>query len=233
MTYLEESKMKRAEKYVIEMAAADLKDIDLENSSTEEIAKKYVDNYKKRTGKEFNAQAAAGIKKSLKDRDDVDAIIAAARKYAEIKAPKSHAERSKESNEKKKEANAERTDKMSQNVSTAAKRAWDAYNTESFVDAIRMNSGLLTEGKDSKTAKCPDCGNKYLVKSGYCLSCKKKVAASVDTDCKKKKKEIKEASDEQSYMKDGVKVYKTDGVVFYKGNEYKIPKEVVALKDLK
>ncbi len=28
----------------------------------------------------------------------------------------------------------------------------------------------------SKTAKCPDCGNKYLVATGYCVSCKKKVA---------------------------------------------------------
>jgi len=38
---------------------------------------------------------------------------------------------------------------------------------------------VLQEGKGgkSKTAKCPICGNKYLVKTGYCLSCKKKVAS--------------------------------------------------------
>jgi len=28
---------------------------------------------------------------------------------------------------------------------------------------------------ESKTAKCPDCGGKYLVQTGYCVSCKKKV----------------------------------------------------------
>lgn len=28
---------------------------------------------------------------------------------------------------------------------------------------------------DTKTAKCPDCGGKYLVATGYCVSCKKKV----------------------------------------------------------
>jgi len=27
----------------------------------------------------------------------------------------------------------------------------------------------------SKTAKCPDCGSKYLIQTGYCVSCKKKV----------------------------------------------------------
>lgn len=29
---------------------------------------------------------------------------------------------------------------------------------------------------EAKTAKCPDCGGKYLVQTGYCVSCKKKVA---------------------------------------------------------
>lgn len=38
------------------------------------------------------------------------------------------------------------------------------------------NCGQTTfvEGK-SKTAKCPDCGGKYLIQTGYCVSCKKKV----------------------------------------------------------
>ena len=30
-------------------------------------------------------------------------------------------------------------------------------------------------GDSAKTAKCPDCGSKYLVQTGYCVSCKKKV----------------------------------------------------------
>jgi len=29
--------------------------------------------------------------------------------------------------------------------------------------------------EESKTAKCPECGSKYLVQTGYCVSCKKKV----------------------------------------------------------
>lgn len=243
--------MSRIDKYVStsridEMAAIDFKDIDLKGSA-ESIAKQFVDNYKKRTGKDFNAQAAAGIKKTLKDREDVDAIVAAARKYGEVKEAKPHAVRSKESNEKKKEANAEKNDVMSKNVGAAAKRAYDAYTKEDFISEIRKNSGLevLEEGK-GKTAKCPTCGEKYLVQTGYCLSCKKKVAdmkgapkASVATDggCEskkdKKKKPLKEAKEEQTFEKNGMKVYRTDGVVFYKGSEYKIPKEVVALKDVK
>jgi len=35
---------------------------------------------------------------------------------------------------------------------------------------------IKTEKADASTAKCPTCGNKYLVQTGYCVSCKKKVA---------------------------------------------------------
>lgn len=35
---------------------------------------------------------------------------------------------------------------------------------------------ILAQEKTTKTAKCPKCGNKYLVSTGYCVSCKKKVA---------------------------------------------------------
>lgn len=34
----------------------------------------------------------------------------------------------------------------------------------------------------TKTAKCPDCGKKYLVATGYCLSCKKKVAKKKESE---------------------------------------------------
>jgi uncharacterized OB-fold protein len=34
----------------------------------------------------------------------------------------------------------------------------------------------VLDDAESKTAKCPKCGNKYLVQTGYCVSCKKKVA---------------------------------------------------------
>lgn len=30
--------------------------------------------------------------------------------------------------------------------------------------------------ENTKTAKCPECGSKYLVATGYCVSCEKKVA---------------------------------------------------------
>lgn len=46
------------------------------------------------------------------------------------------------------------------------------------------------EEAESKTAKCPDCGGKYLVNTGYCVSCKKKVGGkkediiTVDEDVK-------------------------------------------------
>ena len=33
--------------------------------------------------------------------------------------------------------------------------------------------------EEAKTAKCPTCGSKYLVATGYCLKCKKKVAEPV------------------------------------------------------
>lgn len=44
-----------------------------------------------------------------------------------------------------------------------------------------------------KTAKCPDCGNKYLVKTSYCVTCKKKVKKEKNKD--KKKEEIHTLSD--------------------------------------
>lgn len=37
----------------------------------------------------------------------------------------------------------------------------------------------MKENDNNETAKCPDCGNKYLVKTGYCLTCKKKVKESI------------------------------------------------------
>jgi len=43
---------------------------------------------------------------------------------------------------------------------------------------------------ESKTAVCPDCGNKYLVQTGYCVTCKKKVGKK-----KKEDKSIKEGWD--------------------------------------
>lgn len=41
---------------------------------------------------------------------------------------------------------------------------------------------MKTIKEKGKTAKCPDCGNKYLVKTGYCLTCKKKVKKKESTD---------------------------------------------------
>lgn len=41
----------------------------------------------------------------------------------------------------------------------------------------------------AETAKCPDCGSKYLVNTGYCMSCKKKVAEPKKDEKKETKKE--------------------------------------------
>ena len=38
------------------------------------------------------------------------------------------------------------------------------------------NDEDVEEGASTKTAVCPNCGSKYLVSTGYCLKCKKKVA---------------------------------------------------------
>lgn len=185
--------MKRSERYALnEMAAADMEGIDLTKGTPDSIAKQYVDNYKKRTEKEFTAQAAASFKKQLADREDADAIVAAARKYAGVKEAKSHAVRSQESNAKKAAATAEKNDTMAKNVGAAAKAAADVGIKESIMDNIRKNSGLMmiTESSEKKTAKCPTCGGKYLVKTGYCLHCKKKVGTKV-------KKEVAEDEGDQ------------------------------------
>lgn len=38
-----------------------------------------------------------------------------------------------------------------------------------------QEGAVYQEKASKKTAKCPNCGNKYLVATGYCLTCKKKV----------------------------------------------------------
>ena len=52
----------------------------------------------------------------------------------------------------------------------AANKYMNALNKWTTEYSKKMNE------KGSKTAKCPDCGGKYLVNTGYCVSCKKKVA---------------------------------------------------------
>jgi len=52
-------------------------------------------------------------------------------------------------------------------------------------ESIEMKDDVIEE--KSKTAKCPECGNKYLVQTGYCVSCKKKIA---EPKSEKKKEEI-------------------------------------------
>lgn len=46
------------------------------------------------------------------------------------------------------------------------------------------------EKLEAKTAKCPECGGKYLPETGYCPSCKKKVGG--------KKEEVEETELEES-----------------------------------
>lgn len=43
-------------------------------------------------------------------------------------------------------------------------------------DRIIIVTDKVREDKNTKTAKCPECGTDYLVNTGYCPSCEKKVA---------------------------------------------------------
>ena len=52
---------------------------------------------------------------------------------------------------------------------------------------ITLEAGdqILVKEADTDTAKCPDCGSKYLKATGYCVKCKKKVKKEADTDTAK------------------------------------------------
>jgi hypothetical protein len=53
---------------------------------------------------------------------------------------------------------------------------WErGFTPEQTVDYIQKEMKYI-EKASTKTAKCPICGGKYLVATGYCVSCKKKVA---------------------------------------------------------
>ncbi len=49
------------------------------------------------------------------------------------------------------------------------------------------------EKASTATAKCPKCDSKYLVATGYCVSCKKKVAEPVGSKEKEEKITVKES----------------------------------------
>ena len=53
----------------------------------------------------------------------------------------------------------------------------------------------FVEDADTDTAVCPDCGGKYLVNTGYCVSCQKKVA---DTPSKKESYAVYERKNKPS-----------------------------------
>lgn len=48
-----------------------------------------------------------------------------------------------------------------------------------------LKENTMRTYNEGETAKCPDCGKKYLVNTGYCVSCKKKVAEPKKDDEKK------------------------------------------------
>jgi len=72
----------------------------------------------------------------------------------------------------------------------------------------------------TKTAKCPECGSKYLVATGYCVSCKKKVAEPVGAKKKDEKKETFTA-------KESFKIPGT-GIIVEAGQKIEVVKEVVS-----
>jgi hypothetical protein len=113
-----------------EMAMADLEGIDL-RKNPKEIAKKYIKNYKERTGKEFNKQASSALKKLLNKQkcENTDEIVDAAKKEAGIET---------KNNDKK-----EKDEVMHKSVKDAAKKAHDTYASESFKDKMLRNAGMI------------------------------------------------------------------------------------------
>lgn len=93
-----------------------------------------------------------------------------------------------------------------------------------------------SEKAKAETAKCPDCGNKYLVQTGYCVSCKKKVA---DPKSEKKKEEI-EVMEDFRLPGTGIILEVGDRITVYRGEEEmrrvykeeKDPKVTKIIKDL-
>ena len=142
--YLEDNMKKREKiRHLLEMAKADLEGIELDSDSPEEIAKKYVKNYKERTGKEFTTQAASALKKLLSteemEEEDVEEIVGLAKEEGGLSSKKDKEEKTP-SKSKKKEEEEER---MMGNIKKKAKEAWDAYNEESsLLGKIRKMSGV-------------------------------------------------------------------------------------------
>lgn len=114
-------------KYIKEMAKADLENVDL-NQEPDKIASKYIENYKKRTGKDFSKQAAAALKKLLNNKgyENTEEVVKAAKQQAGVSDAESRKEQKQKSDEK-----------MRQAVKGAAKRAADAYQEESFRDKVK------------------------------------------------------------------------------------------------
>jgi len=65
--------------------------------------------------------------------------------------------------------------------------------------------------EDAETAKCPKCGSKYLVNTGYCMSCKKKVADPKKDDKKDDKDSDKEKNDKKKEQ--FIRQHKIDRIV--------------------
>jgi uncharacterized OB-fold protein len=79
------------------------------------------------------------------------------------------------------------------------------YFANQEINNILKNPNILLnlfkesiEEADKKTAKCPDCGNDYLKKTNYCLSCKKKVKEE-EEDKEDKEKEMENKIEESRY----------------------------------
>ena len=90
---------------------------------------------------------------------------------------------------------------------------------QSVIDYL-SEVGIIREKASSKTAKCPTCGNKYLVATGYCLTCKKKVKGAKKKDDKKKS----ESRDASLTIQQEVELPGTD-IVLEKGDRVEIVSE--------
>ena len=83
---------------------------------------------------------------------------------------------------------------------------------------------------EAKTAKCPECGGKYLPETGYCPSCKKKVS-----EPKKKKENVNlDSSTEKGSVEiieipEEVKIPGTD-IILEKGDKIEVLKTGVVVE---
>lgn len=98
----------------------------------------------------------------------------------------------------------------------------DEEPTESDKIPIESNEDLETpkvEGKNTATAKCPICGGKYLVNTGYCPKCKKKVAKTPAEIAAEKEKGKKKKEDIIIVIEKNIQI---GDIILEKGDRIKI-----------